>query len=191
MAAARWGAREAALRRVPLRLVHAVDWPISPAIPRLGHEAADRWADEALTDALEDVRPRHPDVEITTRCLSGRPAAALAAEAIDAGLLVLGSRGRSTPCRRTCRGHRPPLTDPHAREIRPCRIALATTPSASSRRPTCSAGRPAFPAPTVGTTCAGRPTWTSTPRGEGGKSPPASRGSRLCGARPPAASPHP
>ncbi|WP_406186403.1 universal stress protein [Streptomyces sp. NBC_01006] len=93
MAAARWGAREAALRRVSLRLVHAVDWPISPAIPRLGHEAADRWADEALTDALEDVRPRHPDVEITTRCLSGRPAAALAAEAIDAGLLVLGSRG--------------------------------------------------------------------------------------------------
>lgn len=30
-AAARWGAREAALREVPLRLVHAVDWLISPA----------------------------------------------------------------------------------------------------------------------------------------------------------------
>lgn len=70
MAAARWEAREAALRRVSLRLVHAVDWPISPAIPRLGDEAADRWADEALTDALEDVRPRHPDVEITTRSAS-------------------------------------------------------------------------------------------------------------------------
>ncbi|WP_412078700.1 universal stress protein [Streptomyces xanthophaeus] len=93
MAAARWGAREASLRQVPLRLVHAVDWPMSPAVPRLGHEAADRWADEALTEALEDVRPRHPDLEITTRCLSGRPAAALAAEATDAGLLVLGSRG--------------------------------------------------------------------------------------------------
>ncbi|MCX5126929.1 universal stress protein [Streptomyces sp. NBC_00347] len=92
MAAARWGAREASLRQVPLRLVHAVDWPMSPAIPRPGHEAADRWADEALTEALEDVRPHHPDLEITTRCLSGRPAAALAAEATDAGLLVLGSR---------------------------------------------------------------------------------------------------
>ncbi|MFB7462319.1 universal stress protein [Streptomyces sp. NPDC056224] len=92
VAAARWGAREASLRHVPLRLVHAVDWPMSPAIPRTGHEAADRWADEALTEALADVRARHPDVETTTRCLSGRPAAALAAEATDAGLLVLGSR---------------------------------------------------------------------------------------------------
>ncbi|MFJ5806608.1 hypothetical protein [Streptomyces sp. NPDC093093] len=50
MAAARWEAREAALRRVPLRLVHAVDWPISPAIaiPRLGHEAADRGPTKLL-----------------------------------------------------------------------------------------------------------------------------------------------
>ncbi|WP_405443724.1 universal stress protein [Streptomyces avidinii] len=92
-AAARWGAREAALRQVPLRLVHAVDWPEAPLVPRPGRENADRWADEALTEALEDVRLRHPRVEVTTRCLSGRPAAALAAEAADAGLLVLGSRG--------------------------------------------------------------------------------------------------
>ncbi|MGW6939038.1 universal stress protein [Streptomyces xanthophaeus] len=92
-AAARWGAREAALREVPLRLVHAVDWLISPAVPVPGREVADRWADEALTEALEDVRRRHPGLEVSTRCLSGRPAAALAAEAADAGLLVLGSRG--------------------------------------------------------------------------------------------------
>ncbi|MFH8642376.1 universal stress protein [Streptomyces goshikiensis] len=92
-AAARWGAREAALREVPLRLVHAVDWLISPMAPQPGREAADRWADEALTDAAGDVRRRHPGLEVSTRCLSGRPAAALAAEATDAGLLVLGSRG--------------------------------------------------------------------------------------------------
>ncbi|MFE9634051.1 universal stress protein [Streptomyces sp. NPDC006463] len=92
-AAARWGAREAALRQVPLRLVHAVDWPVSPAVPRPGRETADRWADEALTEALTDVCRRYPQVEVTTRCLSGRPAAALAVEAADAGLLVLGSRG--------------------------------------------------------------------------------------------------
>ncbi len=90
-AATRWGAREAALRQVPLRLVHAVDWPEAPLVPRPGREAADRWADEALTEALADVRRRHPQVEATTRCLSGRPAAALASEAADAGLLVLGS----------------------------------------------------------------------------------------------------
>ncbi|WP_327134830.1 universal stress protein [Streptomyces sp. NBC_01343] len=92
-AAARWGAQEAALRDVPLRLVHAVDWLISPAVPGLGSEGADRWADEALTEASEDVRRRHPGLEVSTRSLSGRPAAALAAEAVDAGLLVLGSRG--------------------------------------------------------------------------------------------------
>nr|WSX48467.1 universal stress protein [Streptomyces sp. NBC_00974] len=92
-AAARWGAREAALREVPLRLVHAVDWLISPAVPVPSREVADRWADEALTDALADVRGRHPGLEVSTRCLSGRPVAALAAEAVDAGLLVLGSRG--------------------------------------------------------------------------------------------------
>ncbi|GAA2633930.1 MULTISPECIES: universal stress protein [Streptomyces] len=92
-AAARWGAREAVLREVPLRLVHAVDWLISPSVPAPGREAADRWADEVLTEAEEDVRRRHPGLEVSTRCLSGRPAAALAAEAADAGLLVLGSRG--------------------------------------------------------------------------------------------------
>ncbi|WP_328924016.1 universal stress protein [Streptomyces sp. NBC_00190] len=96
-AAARWGAREAALRQVPLRLVHAVDWPANPAVPRPGRERADRWADEALTEALTDVRRRHPQVEVTTRCLYGRPAAALAVEAGDAGLLVLGSRGLGGP----------------------------------------------------------------------------------------------
>ncbi|MFB7259260.1 universal stress protein [Streptomyces nojiriensis] len=92
-AAARWGGQEAALRNVPLRLVHAVDWPVAPAIPRTGLEKADRWADEALAEAAQEQRSRHPRTEITTRCLSGRPAAVLAADALDAGLLVLGSRG--------------------------------------------------------------------------------------------------
>ncbi|MET9885639.1 universal stress protein [Streptomyces sp. NPDC006430] len=91
--AARWGAREAALRSVPLRLVHAVDWPVSPAMPRPDRAAADRWADEVLAEAAQELRLLHPKLDLTTRCLSGRPAAALAAEALDAGLLVLGSRG--------------------------------------------------------------------------------------------------
>ncbi|WP_406502635.1 universal stress protein [Streptomyces sp. NBC_01602] len=91
-AAAVWGAQEASLREVPLRLVHVIDWPISPAVPRLDCDMAGRWADEALAAALEDVRRRHPHLEITTRYLSGRPAAALAVEAAGADLLVLGSR---------------------------------------------------------------------------------------------------
>ncbi|GAA2635508.1 universal stress protein [Streptomyces spororaveus] len=92
-AAARWAAREAVLRHVPLRLVHAVDWPLDPVFPGLGRQDVDRWADRALTEAAEELRQRHPQLEITTRCLAARPAAALAAEAADAGLLVLGSRG--------------------------------------------------------------------------------------------------
>ncbi|MGW2587252.1 universal stress protein [Streptomyces virginiae] len=92
-AAARWGAREASLWNVPLCLVHAVDGPMSPAMPRMGHESAAEWADDILAEAAAELRGRHPRMEITTRCVSGRPAAALAAEALDAGLLVLGSRG--------------------------------------------------------------------------------------------------
>jgi nucleotide-binding universal stress UspA family protein len=92
-AAAVWAAQEASLRVVPLRLGHVIDWPLSPAVPRLARGTADRWADEALAGTLVDVRRRHPHLEITTRRLSGRPAGALAVEAADADLLVLGSRG--------------------------------------------------------------------------------------------------
>ncbi|MFJ6934416.1 universal stress protein [Streptomyces sp. NPDC101132] len=93
LAAARWAAQEAVLRQVPLRLVHAVDWPLDPTLPVLGKRDIDRWADQVLTEAAQELHRRHPHLEITTRCPTGRPAAALAAEAADAALLVLGSRG--------------------------------------------------------------------------------------------------
>lgn len=92
-AAARWAAREAALRQVPLRLVHAVGWPLDPVFPGLGRQDVDRWADQALTEAAQELHGRHLQLEITARCLTARPATALAAEAADAGLLVPGSRG--------------------------------------------------------------------------------------------------
>ncbi|KIF01128.1 hypothetical protein PL81_37310 [Streptomyces sp. RSD-27] len=92
-AAARWAAQEAVLRQVPLRLVHAVDWLLDPVLPGVGRQDLDRWADQALAEASRELHRRHPQLEITTRALSARPAAALAAEASDAALLVLGSRG--------------------------------------------------------------------------------------------------
>ncbi|MFJ7587524.1 universal stress protein [Streptomyces sp. NPDC097617] len=98
-AAARWAAHEAVLRHVPLRLVHAVDWPLDPVFPGLGRQDVDRWADAALTDVTQELHQRHPPLEITTRCLAARPTAALAAEASDAALLVLGSRGLGGPAR--------------------------------------------------------------------------------------------
>ncbi|NXY95722.1 universal stress protein [Streptomyces sp. BR123] len=92
-AAARWAAREAVLRGVPLRLVHAVDWPLDPVLPGLGRQDVDRWADRALAETAQELRQRHPQLDVTARCPTAQPAAALAAEAADAGLLVLGSRG--------------------------------------------------------------------------------------------------
>ncbi|MEV0412806.1 universal stress protein [Streptomyces sp. NPDC050448] len=91
-AAARWAAREALLRRVPLRLVHAEDLLLPPLAPSGDPEVRERWTDEVLTGAAEELRRRHRQLDIVTRCLSGRPSAALAAEAADAALLVLGSR---------------------------------------------------------------------------------------------------
>lgn len=78
---------------MPLRLIHVEDWPISPPPPRLHADSAEHWAEEVLAAAAKDVRLRHPQLDITTRCLSGRPSTVLAAEAGSAGLLVLGSRG--------------------------------------------------------------------------------------------------
>ncbi|MEU2159206.1 universal stress protein [Streptomyces sp. NPDC019396] len=94
-AAADWGAREALLRGVPLRLVHVDEWPIPavvelPAIDRAEHS---RWADGLLEEAVEDLRQRRPELEVTSRRLNGRAAAALGIEAEGGQLLVLGSRG--------------------------------------------------------------------------------------------------
>ena len=92
-AAAAWAAQEALLREVPLHLVHAEEWPTTAAIPMVGPEVQQQWADKVLADAADELRQRHPGLEITARRLSGRPAAALPIEAGDAEMLVLGSRG--------------------------------------------------------------------------------------------------
>ncbi|MFE7765335.1 universal stress protein [Streptomyces sp. NPDC057438] len=93
-AAADWAAREALVRKVPLRIVHAYEW--SGAGTNLaGPDEPRRWADELLAEVAEELQRGHPSLEISTRLLSGQPAAALAAEADEADLLVLGSRGLS------------------------------------------------------------------------------------------------
>ncbi|MFD7611639.1 universal stress protein [Streptomyces sp. NPDC059828] len=94
-AAAEWGAAEALLRGVPLRLVHVEEW-LSPAtveLPAVDREDHRRWADELLEEAAEDLQQRHPQLKVTSRRLTGRTAAALGIEAAGGQLLVLGSRG--------------------------------------------------------------------------------------------------
>jgi nucleotide-binding universal stress UspA family protein len=92
VAAADWAAREAALRGVPVRLVHASPLP-GPAVPG---PAVDRLHDigaRTLQRVVTDLGDRYPDVEVRGEQTDEAPAAALLAAARHAGLLVVGTRG--------------------------------------------------------------------------------------------------
>ena len=96
-AAAEWAAREAALRGVPLKLVHV--WEPVPApmaqAPLLGAETQAHWTERVPREVAQGLRERHPGVEVSTEQLSGTPGDMLVAAAQDADLLVVGSRGLS------------------------------------------------------------------------------------------------
>ncbi|MFE8947339.1 universal stress protein [Streptomyces sp. NPDC007856] len=94
-AAAEWAAREAALRGLPLKIVHV--WepapePVAPA-PLLGGETQQQWTEEVSREAAEGLRLRHPGVEVITDRFTANPAHALTEAADAAELMVLGSRG--------------------------------------------------------------------------------------------------
>ncbi|GAA3501484.1 universal stress protein [Streptomyces prasinosporus] len=94
-AAAEWAAREAALRGLPLRLLHVwqpVPEPMAQA-PLLGAETQAHWSERIPREAAEGLRLRHPGVEVLREQVVGRPYEALTKAAEDAELLVLGSRG--------------------------------------------------------------------------------------------------
>ncbi|MFJ4557393.1 universal stress protein [Streptomyces massasporeus] len=96
-AAAEWAAREAALRQVPVRLLHVwqpVPEPMAQA-PILGAETHRHWTERIPREAAEGLRLRHPRVEVTTEQRAGAPAELLLEAARDAELLVLGSRALS------------------------------------------------------------------------------------------------
>ncbi|WP_345547958.1 universal stress protein [Streptomyces lannensis] len=96
-AAAEWAAREARLRGVPLRLVHV--WEPAPEplaqAPLLGTETSQHWSERIPRETAEELRARHPGVEIAEEQLTGHPADVLADAAKGAVVLVLGSRGMS------------------------------------------------------------------------------------------------
>ncbi|MDT0386147.1 universal stress protein [Streptomyces dubilierae] len=96
-AAAEWAAREAALRQVPVRLLHVwqpVPEPMAQA-PLLGAETHQHWTERIPREAAEGLRLRHPGVEVTTEQRAGTPAEVLLEAARDVELLVLGSRALS------------------------------------------------------------------------------------------------
>lgn len=93
VAAARWAAREAVLREVPLRLVHVEEWPYAPVVPSPHARPHTDRAEKLLRDAAEEARGKHPDLEVLTERAPGRAAETLTAAANGADLTALGSRG--------------------------------------------------------------------------------------------------
>ncbi|MFF5340141.1 universal stress protein [Streptomyces althioticus] len=96
-AAAEWAAREAALRRIPVRLLHV--WqPVPERMAQAslsGAETHQYWTERIPREAAEGLRLRHPGVEVTIEQRAGAPAEVLAEAARDAELLILGSRALS------------------------------------------------------------------------------------------------
>ncbi|TQM78915.1 nucleotide-binding universal stress UspA family protein [Saccharothrix saharensis] len=93
--AVRWATEEARTREVPLRLVHA-ELPLpGEALDPDGrtrkalHDQAWQW----LHEAADVAREVHPDVRLDVHLEVAAPAPLLVAESVDAGLVVLGSRG--------------------------------------------------------------------------------------------------
>jgi nucleotide-binding universal stress UspA family protein len=95
LAAADWAAREALLRGVPLRLVHAWEQLIAPYASLAGVTIPPdpKRSARLLTGARVHLSRRHPGLEVITDRLPGDPATALVAAGTDGEMLVLGSRG--------------------------------------------------------------------------------------------------
>ncbi|NEB41929.1 universal stress protein [Streptomyces sp. SID14515] len=93
LAAADWAAREATLRGLPLRIVHAWLWqPLD--VPLVQNRDAEEQAARAVLRAAEEhVTSRYPQLTVTTKVLPETPVVALTAEAERAAVLCLGTRG--------------------------------------------------------------------------------------------------
>ncbi|MFB7462361.1 universal stress protein [Streptomyces sp. NPDC056224] len=93
LAAADWAAREAGIRKVPLRIVHAWLWqPLD--VPVVQDEEAQAEAARAvLREAGKHVAERYPDLAVTAEVVHDTAVAALLGEAERSEMLVLGSRG--------------------------------------------------------------------------------------------------
>lgn len=52
------------------------------------------WTQEAVSRVAERVSTAHPEIEVSAEALFGEPGTTLAAKGADAGLVVVGSRGR-------------------------------------------------------------------------------------------------
>lgn len=95
--AVHWAAREAVLHDVPLVIGHAMQKWLYEMPEHAAHAHVGRWAREdagrLLEDAASVARNAEPEVEVTTRLLSGDARPALLEAAVNASVLVVGGRG--------------------------------------------------------------------------------------------------
>ncbi|NGO40887.1 universal stress protein [Streptomyces ureilyticus] len=92
-----WAADEAALRQVPLRLVHASLWQRyegAALAEDLGKPSELVPANGIVDGAARRARTRRPDLKVSTEVLAEEPEYALVRDGRHASALVLGSRGR-------------------------------------------------------------------------------------------------
>ncbi|MGW7260615.1 universal stress protein [Streptomyces sp. NPDC054834] len=92
LAAADWAAREAVLRGVRLRLVHAS--PPMPGVVSVPAVDTLRGMGERLLErVIAELGDRYPGIDVRGEQVDGAPATALQAASRSAGLLVAGTRG--------------------------------------------------------------------------------------------------
>jgi len=92
-----WAAREATLRKAPLRVVHAAlrwayDVPLVPQ-PIYWGPSEEAACEDLLHRAAEQARSGDPALQVTTEILDGNAAEAIATVARGAQLIVVGHRG--------------------------------------------------------------------------------------------------
>ncbi|MFI6986653.1 universal stress protein [Embleya sp. NPDC050154] len=94
-----WAADEAARRRLPLRLVHALDWPAGADRGSETNTHRQTWGERfravgtrALDEAAALVAARHPSLVTDRVLLDGAPISVLPGQARDAAMIVVGSR---------------------------------------------------------------------------------------------------
>jgi nucleotide-binding universal stress UspA family protein len=98
-----WAAEEALRRQLPLRVVHALDWPAgayrSPETPEPWQtwDSVFRAAGErVLEEARAYAAARHPDLDVSAHLGDGAPRLVLREQAEHAAMIVLGSRRLSS-----------------------------------------------------------------------------------------------
>lgn len=91
--AALWAAKEAAGRRVPLRLVYVVRTDLTGTLSAEEYRVALNHAKSAVDDVSDRIEAAEPTVPVQAEIAQGSPAGVLLAESPDAVMICVGSSG--------------------------------------------------------------------------------------------------